>query len=170
MHARLSNDPGWKPPPLREPVRRRHVPGIVRPIGGTALVTVEFLSADQCRELLATHDVGRLAVVVGGYPEVFPVNYVLVRDRVVIRTAPGAKLSHARFERVCFEVDELDMASRTGWSVLVKGVVHEVSEDDRHAEEFDLAAARIRPWAGGAKAHILVVTPVNVTGRRIVGG
>jgi hypothetical protein len=35
----------------------------------------------------------------------------------------GTKLSHARFERVCFQVDELDMARRTGWSVLVKGVL-----------------------------------------------
>jgi uncharacterized protein len=145
------------------------VPGVVPPIGWTAPVKVEPLSADEIRELLATHEVGRLAVVVGGYPEIFPVNYAVVRDRVVIRTDPGAKLSHARFERVCFEVDELDVARRTGWSVLVKGVVHELKAGDRHAEELDLAAARIRPWAGGSKAHILVVTPVNVTGRRIAG-
>ena len=129
---------------------------------------VESLSVDECRRLLTTRDVGRLAVVVSGYPEVFPVNYAVVRDRVIIRTDPGAKLSQARFKRVCFEVDELDMARRTGWSVLVKGVVHEMKEGDRHAEELDLVAAGIRPWAGGAKAHILVVTPVTVTGRRIV--
>jgi hypothetical protein len=80
-----------------------------------------------------------------------------------------AKLSHARFERVCFEVDELDTAHRTGWSVLLKGVLHELREDDRHVEELDHVAARIGPWAAGAKAHVLVVTPVGVTGRRIVG-
>ncbi|HZA79741.1 MAG TPA: pyridoxamine 5'-phosphate oxidase family protein [Acidimicrobiales bacterium] len=130
---------------------------------------METLSDDECRELLATRDVGRLAVVVRGYPEVFPVNYAVVRDRVIVRTDPGAKLSHARFERVCFEVDELDMARKTGWSVLVKGVVHELRQSDRHAEELQLAAGRMRSWAGGAKAHILVVTPVSVTGRRIVG-
>lgn len=133
-------------------------------------MTVESLSADECHELLSTRDVGRLAVVVGGYPEVFPVNYTVVRDRVVIRTDPGAKLAHTRFERVCFEVEELDMVGRTGWCVMVKGVVHELGDTDRHAEELDLAASRIQPWAGGAKAHVLVVTPVNVTGRRIVGG
>jgi nitroimidazol reductase NimA-like FMN-containing flavoprotein (pyridoxamine 5'-phosphate oxidase superfamily) len=136
---------------------------------GTVPVTVESLSADESRELLETRDVGRLAVVVGGYPEIFPVNYTVVRDRVVIRTDPGTKLSHARFERVCFEVDELDIGRRTGWSVMVKGVVHELGSDDRHAQELDVAAARIRPWAGGSKAHVLVLTPVMVTGRRIVG-
>jgi uncharacterized protein len=134
-----------------------------------APVKIESLSADECRELLETRDVGRLAVVVGGYPEVFPVNYAVVRDRVVIRTDPGLKLRHARFERVCFQVDELDMARRTGWSVLVKGIVHELKEGDRHAEELDFAAAQIRPWAGGARSHILVVSPMSVTGRRIVG-
>jgi uncharacterized protein len=139
------------------------------PIGAEEqLVRVELLPADECRELLATRDVGRLAVVVGGYPEVLPVNYAVVRDRVVIRTDPGAKLSHARFERVCFEVDELDRARRIGWSVLVKGVIHELKEGDRHADELDLVAGQIRSWAGGAKAHTLVVTPVSVTGRRIV--
>jgi hypothetical protein len=132
-------------------------------------VKVESLSADECRELLATRDVGRLAVVVGGYPEVFPVNYAVVRDRVVIRTDPGVKLRHARFERVCFEVDELDTAQRTGWSVLVKGIVHELKAGDRHAEELDFVATQIRPWAGAAKSHVLVVTPMNVTGRRIAG-
>ena len=131
---------------------------------------LESLSGDECRQLLETREVGRLAVVIGGYPEIFPVNYAIVRDRVVIRTDPGAKLSHARFERVCFEVDELDMVRRTGWSVLVKGVVHELKEGDHHAAELDLAATRIRPWAGGDKAHILVVTPVGVSGRRTVGG
>jgi uncharacterized protein len=131
-------------------------------------VAVEVLSADECRDLLQTRDVGRLAVVVAGYPEVFPVNYAVVRDRVVIRTSPGVKLTHARFERVCFQVDELNTADRTGWSVLVKGVVHELKAGDRHGAELDRAASSTRSWAGGTKEHILVVTPVSITGRRIV--
>jgi uncharacterized protein len=136
----------------------------------SSLVKVESLSPDECRERLATRDVGRLAVVVGGYPEVFPVNYTVVRERVVIRTDPGLKLVHSRFERAGFEVDDLDMESRAGWSVLVKGVIHELAADDPHADELELAASRIRPWAGGAKPHVLVVTPVSISGRRIVAG
>jgi nitroimidazol reductase NimA-like FMN-containing flavoprotein (pyridoxamine 5'-phosphate oxidase superfamily) len=131
-------------------------------------VKIASLSGDECRDLLATREVGRLAVVIGGYPEIFPVNYALARDRILIRTDPGAKLSHATFERVCFEVDQLDTATRTGWSVLVKGVVHELEEDDHHAGELGTAANRIEPWAGGDRSHVLVVTPVSVTGRRIL--
>jgi uncharacterized protein len=131
---------------------------------------VDVLSGDECRQLLGTTDVGRLAVVIGGYPEVFPVNYAVVRDRVLIRTDPGAKLSHAEFERVCFEIDDLNLVSRTGWSVLVKGVVHEMDERDRFDHEIVLAASRIAPWVEGDKAHVLVITPVSITGRRIVRG
>ena len=133
-------------------------------------MTVESLPPDVCHELLRSCDVGRLAVVVGGYPEVFPVNYTVVRERVLIRSDPSAKLTHARFERVCFEVDELDMASRTGWSVLVRGVLHERSADENHVDELDAAVSRLRPWVGGSKPHVLVVTPVSISGRRIVAG
>ena len=56
------------------------------------------------------------------------------------------------------------MGSQSG----TKGIVHELAEGDRDAEDLDLAAARLRPWAGGPRAHVLVVTPVSVTGRRIV--
>jgi hypothetical protein len=52
----------------------------------------------------------------------------------------------------------------------VKGVVHELTEAEGDTRELDRAASRLRPWAGGAKAYTLVVTPVDVTGRRIVDG
>jgi uncharacterized protein len=129
---------------------------------------IETLSGDECRQLLETTDVGRFAVVIGGYPEMFPVNYAVVRDRVVLRTNPGAKLRHAQFERVCFQIDELDLSTHAGWSVLVKGVVHEMDDADRFNQEIVLAASRIAPWVGGDKAHVLVITPVSITGRRIV--
>jgi nitroimidazol reductase NimA-like FMN-containing flavoprotein (pyridoxamine 5'-phosphate oxidase superfamily) len=131
-------------------------------------MAIEILSADECRELLGRGEVGRLAVVIGGYPEVFPVNYAVVRERVVVRTDPGAKLARGQFERVCFEVDKLDHANRIGWSVLVKGVVHALDESHHLDHEIARAAERIVPWAGSERRHVLVITPVSVTGRRIV--
>lgn len=130
--------------------------------------TIEVLSLDECRALLATHGVGRVAVVVGGYPEVFPVNYVVSDDRVLFRTDPGVKLAHARFGRVCFQVDHLDFDEQTGWSVLIKGVVHKLRARDPDDDGLRRAAEQIQPWAAGDKAHVLVITPVSVTGRRIL--
>jgi Pyridoxamine 5'-phosphate oxidase len=101
-------------------------------------------------------------VVAGGFPLVFPVNYTVAR--VLIRTDPGTKRSHAQFERVSFEVDDLDRSTR---SVLVKGVVHELQRGNHLDHELQQAAERIASWAGGDRAHVLVITPVNLTGRRV---
>ena len=39
---------------------------------------LEMLNADECRALLHTHVVGRIAVVVNEHPIVLPVNYRMV--------------------------------------------------------------------------------------------
>jgi nitroimidazol reductase NimA-like FMN-containing flavoprotein (pyridoxamine 5'-phosphate oxidase superfamily) len=130
-------------------------------------MTVHELSGDECRSLIESQEVGRLAVIIGGYPEVFPVNYAIVRDRIVVRTDPGAKLARAQFERVCFQVDDLDRATRTGWSVLIKGVVHRLDDTHHLGDEIARAAQRIAPWVGSERRQVLVITPVSTTGRRI---
>src|ERR1043165_4198297 len=53
---------------------------------------VEYLDADECRRLLAAHPVGRVAVLVHGAPEIFPVNHAFVDGAVVFRTDDGTKL------------------------------------------------------------------------------
>ena len=45
------------------------------------------LSLDQCWVLLDTEVVGRIALIVDGHPEIFPVNFVLERRSIVFRTA-----------------------------------------------------------------------------------
>jgi uncharacterized protein len=46
---------------------------------------------------------------------------------------------------VAFEVDDIDVVTRTGWSVLGVGEAYEVSDPARLAE----LAARPEPWARG---------------------
>ena len=137
-------------------------PGRLRDVHDTQL---ETLSGDECRRLLATESIGRLGVVRGGFPLILPVNYGLYRDRIVIHTDPGTKFAAARLRRVSFEVDRLDRAKRTGWSVLVQGFGMEVRPGD---ELYDgVAAVRVEPWAPGARDRILLVTPISVSGRRV---
>ena len=126
---------------------------------------LDTLSGDECRRLIGTLSVGRLGVVRGGFPLVFPVNYGLSDDRIVVRTVPGAKLSAARHNRVCFEVDQIDAQRRTGWSVLVQGFAVEIGEDDPRFA--DLARSAVEPWAPGDRTRLLLITPISVTGRRI---
>src|SRR5438270_13114062 len=83
---------------------------------------IEMLDREECLRLLASHQVGRLAVAYDGHPDVFPVNYVLDGEHVVFRTAEGSKLRGAEREPLAFEVDDIDLTSQTAWSVVVHGV------------------------------------------------
>ena len=51
------------------------------------------LDARECWAALRTADVGRLALVVDGRPEIFPVNFVVDHGTILFRTATGSKLA-----------------------------------------------------------------------------
>lgn len=128
---------------------------------------LEIIDPDECRALLATDEVGRLAIVDGRTPLVFPVNYALDGDAVVFRTTAGTKLSAAGQEAVSFEIDHFDRSARTGWSVLVTGRLEEVTPYD--AEALDrVTRLPVEPWAGGERPHWMRLVPQRVSGRRIV--
>ena len=129
-------------------------------------VELKELSSDECHKLLAEHHVGRLAVVVGGQPIIFPVNYVFDGERVVLRTDEGQKLRHAPLRRVAFEIDGVDEAAGTGWSVLVKGSTYEITRAIDHFSE-ELRRLPVTPFAPGDKAHWIEIVPTEITGRRI---
>jgi hypothetical protein len=129
---------------------------------------VEVLTREQCVELLAGEEVGRLAVVIGARPEILPVNYVLDGDGVVIRTAEGSKFhAVASGAPVAFEIDAVDRRRRTGWSVVVHGIAHEVRTLGLAELAARLDALELHPWAGGQKPFILRIAPISITGRRI---
>ena len=92
---------------------------------------LELLTEDQARGLLATRETGRVGITVGALPAIFPVNYRLIDGSIVIRTAPGSRMSAgAESAVVAFEVDDYQLADRSGWSVLVVGrakVIHDVA-------------------------------------------
>lgn len=127
---------------------------------------IELIDRAGCLRLLAEGDVGRLAVVAGGQPEIFPVNYVFDGSAIVFRTDRGTKLSAAGRSRACFEIDEFDRATRSGWSVVAHGRLEEI--DEYSGSEYDRARdLTVDPWAIGPKPHLLRLLPTRVTGRRI---
>jgi nitroimidazol reductase NimA-like FMN-containing flavoprotein (pyridoxamine 5'-phosphate oxidase superfamily) len=91
---------------------------------------VEVISRDECLALLADEEVGRLGVVIGGRPEIFPVNYVVDGDGVVFRSDAGSKLAGATGGPVVFEVDHLERATKSAWSVVLHGRADQVSVFD----------------------------------------
>jgi uncharacterized protein len=127
---------------------------------------IEELTRSECFGLLATENLGRVAVVDDRGPVVFPVSFVLDRHTVVFRTEPGTKLCAARQgSLVCLEADGTDAAGRTRWSVIVRGEITEVTDP---AELVRLRALLLRVQAPGARGHFVRILPAALTGRRIV--
>lgn len=127
---------------------------------------LDFIPRDECMRLLAAHHLGRIGVVVAGRPIVLPVNYTVDGGAIVFRTDAGTKFDAAvRGEFVAFEIDAADPEYHTGWSVLVSGVAEEIVDPDELARAHRLP---LRAWAPGAKSHFLRITPVTLTGRRIM--
>jgi uncharacterized protein len=127
---------------------------------------LSVLDRERCLRLLADDEVGRLVVIAGNTPTIFPVNYALDGDTIVFRTDPGTKLANGPRARASFEVDSFDHASRAGWSVVASGRLEEVTHYD--AATFDrVRGLSIEPWADGDKAHWMRLVPDRVTGRRV---
>jgi nitroimidazol reductase NimA-like FMN-containing flavoprotein (pyridoxamine 5'-phosphate oxidase superfamily) len=126
---------------------------------------VEVLSEQQCLDLLASRDLGRIAFSIGDQPEIFPVNYATDRAIVVFRTAAGTKLEHALVSRVAFEVDSWDPDTRLGWSVVLKGIAQEITTgiDPFSAK---LRTRRVSPKAPGERERWMAVYPSEISGRR----
>ena len=125
----------------------------------------EKLTPAECRRLISPGGVGRIAVSTASGPAVFPVNFAVVADTIVIRTAAGTVIEGHAEETVALEVDHIDEALCQGWSVLVRGQAHLVTHPGqlwRLREDTVLW-----PWAGGTREVYLRIEPVKVTGRRI---
>jgi nitroimidazol reductase NimA-like FMN-containing flavoprotein (pyridoxamine 5'-phosphate oxidase superfamily) len=125
------------------------------------------LSREECLELLGDSGVGRLAVSGKDAPVIRPVNYAFDQpsQSVVFRTAPGSKFyALLRQNAAAFEVDAVDMATRSGWSVIIVGATEEVTNpvDVRRLEGLGLAQ-----WAPGEKPHWVRIRAWTVSGRRI---
>ena len=124
----------------------------------------EILDQQVCWGLLRQGTFGRLAVVVGKRPDIFPVNYVVDHGTIVFRTDTGRKLSAAANRPVAFEVDGYDAKYAVAWSVVVHGVAIEIREMDEVIEAMSLP---LDPWQEGSKARFIRIKASAVTGRRI---
>jgi uncharacterized protein len=124
------------------------------------------IGKSECFRLLAGQQLGRIAIVDDLGPVIFPVNYMLDRYMIVIRTSEGTKLEAAAAGRkVAFEVDGTDEVTSTGWSVVVRGEATEVAGD---SELERMRSLPLIPWAPGDRTRYLRILPAAVTGRRIL--
>jgi len=98
---------------------------------------------------------------------ILPVNYAASNDVILLCTGPGTKLSAiGAGAEVVFEVGENSPEYRTGWSVIVRGTAHEVTDPRK------LAALRwgsLRSWAVPSTEHWVEIAIEEISGRIAVG-
>lgn len=131
---------------------------------------IEELDENECLYLISPGGVGKIAYTGRFGPVVLPVNYAVQDGAVVFRTAENSPLdedlrtgiTNADY-KVAFEIDDIDMAERRGWSVLIQGPAHHLIGD----EEAGVREIGIETWAPGDRELFVRIVPSRITGRRV---
>jgi uncharacterized protein len=124
---------------------------------------LDVLGGTECRRLLATASIGRIAFTEGALPAIQPASFVLRGEDVLIPTGLGSKMAAgSRGAVLAFEVDDYDVAARTGWNVTVIGPSRLVSAP---AQVRALDALGVRPWVP-ATTHCYIALRIAVVGGR----
>nr|WP_256725884.1 pyridoxamine 5'-phosphate oxidase family protein [Streptomyces sp. IMTB 2501] len=128
------------------------------------------MAPDESLRLLGSMPVGRLIFTRHALPTARPVNHVLDEGDIVIRTHESAALvSHARQNGgpgvvVAYEADDIDLVTRTGWSVVVTGYCHLVT-DPRQVTRYQEI---LHSWSDQHMDHVVRIRPDLITGIRLV--
>lgn len=135
---------------------------------------LEELTEAESLGLIEQAQIGRIGFSGRYGPIVLPVNYKVVDGSVVFRVAVGSSIGEdlrtgiadAEY-KVAFEIDEIDAATRTGWSVMIQGAAHHVDDEQ---ERQAVLRAGIEPWPGGQREQFVQIRPTVISGRRIRRG
>jgi len=118
--------------------------------------------------LLDSISVGRIVFTSRALPAIRPVCHLVDDDHIIIRTDRNAAIiSELRADAgtvVAYEADSIDMADHLGWSVIVVGVAHPVTDPDLAA----FYRQSLRPWVSGVKDQVISIHADMVTGFRLV--
>ena len=123
------------------------------------------LSPDECFDLLEPGGIGRVGFSSADGIVMLPVNFAMTAKTIIFRTAPDTLLALYANAQVSFEADQLDEALHEGWSVLVQGHAHTVT-DERQVKNLQ-DRTHLQPWAAGARDVYIRITPTRITGRCI---
>ncbi|MFD8524848.1 pyridoxamine 5'-phosphate oxidase family protein [Streptomyces sp. NPDC012403] len=127
------------------------------------------LNRQESLRRLTEATVGRIVHTRDALPAVLPVNFLLEESgAVLLRTSASSELVRAVDGAVvAFEADEVDVAARSGWSVVVTGSASVVTDPDEHEH---LVRTGPRSWVPWPVEVFVRIEPELVTGRELVGG
>ncbi|GAA3841496.1 pyridoxamine 5'-phosphate oxidase family protein [Streptomyces chiangmaiensis] len=136
-----------------------------RPVTAPPRRRVELDAAEALR-LLGSVSLGRIVFTRHALPTVRPVNHALDRGDIVVRTHEGAQVSAYTRQTdglgvvVAYEADSIDPDTHLGWSVVVTGYAHLVTDP----VELARYQAMLRPWVDETMDRAIRIHPDLVTG------
>ncbi len=157
----MSEEPAGRPP---------EAPGREQPAAAELqLRTVEVDGAEALR-LLGSVPMGRIAFTRQALPTIRPVNHIVDDGNIVIRTHEGAALTSRTLQAdgpgvvVAYEADAIDPDTHLGWSVVVTGYAHLVTD----VRELVRYQALLHPWVRQPMDYAVRIHPDLVTGLLLV--
>ncbi|MER6671836.1 pyridoxamine 5'-phosphate oxidase family protein [Streptomyces sp. NPDC000983] len=123
----------------------------------------------EALRLLGSVSFGRIVFTRHALPTVRPVNHVLDGGDIVIRTHEGAALTSRTRQAgspgvvVAYEADVIDPETHLGWSVVVTGYAHLITDPVELARYAEI----LRPWSEQTMDHAVRIRPDLVTGIRL---
>ncbi|MCW7944383.1 pyridoxamine 5'-phosphate oxidase [Streptomyces hygroscopicus] len=127
------------------------------------------LDSEEALQLLGSVSFGRVVFTRQALPTVRPVNHVLDNGDIVIRTQEGGALTSRTRQAgdpgvvVAYEADTIDPNTHLGWSVVVTGYAHLVTDP----EELALYRKLLSPWVDRTMDYAVRIRPDLITGIRL---
>ncbi len=131
----------------------------------TATTPTQALDEAQSWQFLTEHRIGRLAIVIGGEPDIFPVNYVVDGRSIVFRTAEGSKMLARRAGRPDAPSRSTSGTARGRGQRAGARAAREPTRADQSVEQLPLT-----PWVATLKAHWVRLDVDEIAGRAFAFG
>jgi len=145
------------------PVSNRKSPSLGRSAPNRSFLRA--LTPTECFDLLEPGGIGRVGIAAAEGVIILPVNYAVKGQAIIYRTAPDTLLALHVNTQVSFEVDQCDESLHEGWSVLIQGQAHEVTDEHQVKQIED--TTHLKPWAPGARDVYVRLAPTEISGRCI---
>lgn len=128
------------------------------------------LGRAEALRLLGSVSLGRIVFTHQALPAIRPVNHLMDGEDIIVQLHDGATLAsiltptQATGVVVAYEADAIDPETHVGWSVVVTGYAHRITDESQLAR----FAARLRPWVQQpAMNSALRIRPDLVTGLQL---
>ncbi|WP_078628104.1 anti-sigma factor antagonist [Streptomyces sp. NRRL F-2664] len=128
------------------------------------------LDRAEALRLLGSVSLGRIVFTQGALPAIRPVNHFMDGEDVIVQLHDGGTLdsivtpTQASGVVVAYEADVIDPETHVGWSVVVTGYAHRVTDEGQLAS----FALRLRPWVQRPDTNSAVrIRPDLVTGLQL---